>query len=133
MNDSNFCSFACRIHNKAKRLSMLVNESYANVLDTTDWWMDFVLRHNGTKLLKYTRGKDLNFFQYHMIDIFVTLGALVIIFIVLLCYLLCLPYRKIAKVRLFVNFSVRTVISTVINLADRFPYRIKIVKKEKRE
>ena len=38
-------------------------------MSTAIYWIEYVIRHRGAKHIKYP-GADLNFFQYHSLDVF---------------------------------------------------------------
>lgn len=56
-------------------------------IDTAKFWIDYVLRHNGATHLQSV-AQDLSFIEYHMIDVWVTIAAIIGLTIALLC-LIC--------------------------------------------
>uniref|UniRef100_T1GTV6 Uncharacterized protein n=1 Tax=Megaselia scalaris TaxID=36166 RepID=T1GTV6_MEGSC len=47
-------------------------------LETAIFWVEYVIRHGGAPHLR-NAGMDLNFIQYHNIDVFAVIGAVLLI------------------------------------------------------
>lgn len=58
-----------------QRLSSIHHDQPARPLDTAVYWVEFVMRHGGAKHLRLA-SHDLNWFQYHSLDV---IGALLVI------------------------------------------------------
>uniref|UniRef100_A0A1I8QCL4 UDP-glucuronosyltransferase n=1 Tax=Stomoxys calcitrans TaxID=35570 RepID=A0A1I8QCL4_STOCA len=56
-------------------------------LETATYWMEYVIRHKGCAHMR-NAGLDLNFIQYHNIDVFVILAAAVVLLVTLLVAIL---------------------------------------------
>lgn len=50
------------------RLSSIHHDQPATPLETAVFWVEFVMRHGGAKHLRVA-SRDLNWFQYHSVDV----------------------------------------------------------------
>lgn len=80
LNYNFFPPFICRYAQKAKQLSQLVRDVPKTPLDTAVYWTEYVIRHKGAPHL-YSGARDLNFFQYYLLD--VTAVILVVVSIII--------------------------------------------------
>ncbi|CAL8104470.1 unnamed protein product [Orchesella dallaii] len=70
---------------KAKELSTLVKDLPQTPLDKAVYWTEYVLRHKGAPHLR-SAARDLNFFQYYVLDVAaVLLGALALVIYLISC------------------------------------------------
>lgn len=84
-----------------QRLSSIHHDQPVTPLDTAVYWVEFVMRHGGAKHLRLA-SHDLNWFQYHSIDV---IGALLVILLtftvlcwtVVRCLLRCCRRRERLK------------------------------------
>lgn len=80
-----------RYAQKAKQLSVLVRDVPETPLDKAVYWTEYVLRHKGALHLR-SGARDLNFFQYYVLDVtaaILALVALVLYLVVKSCKLMC--------------------------------------------
>ncbi|CAL8104505.1 unnamed protein product [Orchesella dallaii] len=68
---------------KAQALSKLVKDLPQTPLDKAVYWTEYVLRHKGAPHLR-SAARDLNFFQYYVLDV----AAVLIVLLVLIIYLI---------------------------------------------
>ncbi|CAL8104508.1 unnamed protein product [Orchesella dallaii] len=68
---------------KAQTLSKLVKDLPQTPLDKAVYWTEYVLRHKGAPHLR-SAARDLNFFQYYVLDV----AAVLIVLLVLIIYLI---------------------------------------------
>lgn len=76
-----------RYKNTAIRLAKLMNDTYMTGLEKSVWWIEYVIRNNGTKELRNPAAK-LPFYQYYALDVIgllltVTIAMAIIVIIVL--------------------------------------------------
>lgn len=82
---------------KSAHYSSLMRDRPTDPLTTAVYWVEYVIRHKGAKHLHFTAAKQLNFFQYFLLDI---LGLIVLVFSVVIFCLVCLGkfvFRKFFK------------------------------------
>ncbi|ELV11866.1 UDP-glucuronosyltransferase 2B31 [Tupaia chinensis] len=74
----------------AMKLSRIQHDQPIKPLDRAVFWIEFVMRHKGAKHLR-PAALDLNWFQYHSLDVigFLLACAATVIFIILKCCLFC--------------------------------------------
>lgn len=65
-----------------QRLSSIHHDQPMTPLDTAVYWVEFVMRHGGAKHL-HLASHELNWFQYHSIDVIGALLAVLVSFAVL--------------------------------------------------
>lgn len=58
-----------------KNLKAIAADQPMSALEKAVWWIEYVLRHNGAKHLRYG-GVDMPLYQYYMLDVFAFLGFL---------------------------------------------------------
>ncbi|ODM91207.1 UDP-glucuronosyltransferase 2B18 [Orchesella cincta] len=68
---------------KAKKLSKLVKDLPQTPLDKAVYWTEYILRHKGAPHLR-SAARDLNFFQYYVLDVAAVLLIFPILFSILL-------------------------------------------------
>lgn len=64
------------------RLSLIHHDQPATPLDTAVFWVEFVMRHGGARHLRVA-SHDLNWFQYHSLDVVGVLLVTVMTFVAL--------------------------------------------------
>ena len=64
------------------RLSAIYRDDPQTPIERVVYWMEFIVRHGGVKHLR-SAASDLNFFQYHLIDVMAVLmiGLVVCVFV----------------------------------------------------
>lgn len=78
---------------EVKKRQILIKDQHETPLERAVYWTEYVIRHRGAYHLQ-SPAKDLNYFQYHMIDvIFIVIFAGLAIF-GLMCYLLRVGFKK---------------------------------------
>lgn len=87
-----FCSYK----EKMKKLSALHNDRPMQPLDLAVYWTEFVMRHKGADHLR-PAAHDLNWFQYHSLDVisFLLSVVLIVSLAMLKCCTLC--WRKCCR------------------------------------
>ncbi|XP_054410004.1 UDP-glucuronosyltransferase 2A2 isoform X1 [Pongo abelii] len=83
----------------AMRLSRIHHDQPVKPLDRAVFWIEFVMRHKGAKHLR-PAAHDLNWFQYHSLDVigFLLVCVTTAIFLVIQCCLFsCQKFGKIGK------------------------------------
>lgn len=65
-----------------QRLSSIHRDQPVTPLDTAVYWVEFVMRHGGAKHLRLA-SHELNWFQYHSIDVIAALLVVLLTFAVL--------------------------------------------------
>lgn len=78
--------FACRYKKTAKRIATMMNDTYMTGLEKSVWWIEYVIRNNGTKELRNPAAK-LPFYQYYALDI---IGFLLLVTLILVYALIVL-------------------------------------------
>lgn len=63
-----------------QRLSSIHHDQPATPLETAVFWVEFVMRQGGAKHLRLA-SRDLNWFQYHSLDV---IGALLVMLVALI-------------------------------------------------
>ncbi|XP_075147412.1 uncharacterized protein LOC142221545 [Haematobia irritans] len=68
-----------------QKLSKIFRDTPLSPLETSIYWIDYVLRHKGCPHM-HVAGNDLGFIQYHNIDVFLILamGSILIIFMIMI-------------------------------------------------
>lgn len=67
------------IRSKAKAISQVYTDRPLSPQQTVLYWVDYVIRHNGAKHLR-PAGLELNYFQFHSIDIYASIFILISLF-----------------------------------------------------
>ena len=70
----------CRYRNRARELSAIYRD-FDNPVEMAAFWIEYVLRHRGARLLK-SKAVDMGFVQEYLLDVFtvfLAVGSLVII------------------------------------------------------
>jgi len=67
-----------RFKNNAKRVSSLIKDELIPGKDVGAYWVEYVLRHNGTKHLQ-SASKDVPFYRYYLLDVFAILFLIVLV------------------------------------------------------
>lgn len=81
------------------KLSALHNDRPIKPLDLAVYWTEYVMRHKGAVHLR-SAAHNLNWFQYHSLDVFGFLLVVMVIFVIgmMKCCMLCLRCcRKLQK------------------------------------
>ncbi len=66
--------------------------------DRVAYWMEYIVRHNGTSHLK-SAAMDLNFFQYYLLDVAAFVVFCALILIATFIYLIYLIFRQLTNVK----------------------------------
>jgi glucuronosyltransferase len=82
--------------NRAKELSAVIRDQMETPLERAVFWTEYVIRHRGAVHLR-SAARKLNFIQYHSIDVFGFISAVLIVLITSLVVLLKFAYKKICK------------------------------------
>ena len=85
----------------AKEISRRFSDRPLTPQKTAAFWVEYAIRHNGADHLK-AAGNSLNFFQFHLIDVYATLSLLALI----VMYINFIIFRKIAR-KLFSKKAVK--------------------------
>ena len=74
--------FVNSIQTNMDRLSAIYRDDPQTPIERVVYWMEFIVRHGGVKHLR-SAANDLNFFQYHLIDVIAVLiiGLIVCVFV----------------------------------------------------
>lgn len=72
---------------KAKQLSKIYRDRPMHPADTAAYWVEYVVRHDGARHLR-TRGADLIWFEYYLVDVVLVFIVLFIMFAVMFLYFL---------------------------------------------
>ncbi|KAF2883590.1 hypothetical protein ILUMI_22585 [Ignelater luminosus] len=72
---------------KAKQLSKIYRDRPMNPSDTAAYWVEYVVRHDGARHLR-TRGADLIWFEYYLVDVVLVFIVLFIVFAIMFLYFL---------------------------------------------
>ncbi|GBP43541.1 2-hydroxyacylsphingosine 1-beta-galactosyltransferase [Eumeta japonica] len=79
---------------EVKRRQILLRDQKETPLERAVYWTEYVIRHKGAYHLQ-SPAKDLNYFQYHMLDAFcIVLFSGLMIFI-LICYVLRVSFKRL--------------------------------------
>lgn len=90
----------------AKKLSQIYNDRPLTPKESVIYWVDYVIRHNGASHLR-SSGNDLNYLEFHSIDVF---GVLIVSMIILL---------------LIVRRLIRLLLGIVLGSGDDKAYKVK--------
>ena len=82
----------------AKEISRRFSDRPMTAQRTASFWVEYVIRHNGADHLK-AAGNTLNFFQFHLIDVYAILFLLVLIIMYINYVIICKVIRKLFKVQ----------------------------------
>ncbi|XP_072014288.1 UDP-glucuronosyltransferase 2A2-like [Amphiura filiformis] len=82
-----------RFQENMGRLSSIYRDEPLMPAERVAYWMEYVVRHNGTSHLK-SAAMDLNFFQYYLLDVAAFLTLCAISFSILLKYLFQSIFRR---------------------------------------
>lgn len=82
---------------KVKLTSEIFRDRPITALETAKFWVEYVLRHRGAPHLHST-SQDLSFIQYHMIDVWFTIAAIVVLFLCLDYLLVKIVKKKLLKI-----------------------------------
>lgn len=92
--------FTYRYKETAVRLGAIAADQPTPPLEKAVWWIEYVLRHNGAKHLRYG-SLDMPLYQYYMLDVY-------IFFIVLLGTVIYILRRIVPRIILGYHFMLRT-------------------------
>jgi len=76
----------------ATRLSLLMHDELVSPRDTAAFWVEYVLRHNGTKHLKMS-SERMATYRYYLLDVAVCLGAISVAVVAVAVYVLVVLLR----------------------------------------
>ena len=82
----------------AKEISRRFTDRPMTAQRTASYWVEYVIRHNGADHLK-TAGNSLNFYQFHLIDVYATLALLAFIVMFINYVIFRKIIRKLFKVQ----------------------------------
>lgn len=83
-----------RYKENVQRLSALHNDRPMDPVDLSIYWVEFVMRHKGAKHLK-AAVHDLNWIQYHCLDVIAFLAAVVLVTVVVILKCCKMCFRKV--------------------------------------
>ncbi|CAD7081071.1 unnamed protein product [Hermetia illucens] len=86
-----------------KKISNLYRDQPTNPLDKAIYWVEYVARHKGAVHM-HSAGQELNFIQYHNLDLFATIIIVLVIFL----YLSKKVFRLVCKSRTQVTTPVKS-------------------------
>ncbi|XP_044729432.1 uncharacterized protein LOC123292782 [Chrysoperla carnea] len=69
-----------------KKRSAVLNDRLVPPIDEAVYWVEYVLRHNGALHLRSAR-KDLNIFQYLLLDIIGLIGGVLLLFLLIILFI----------------------------------------------
>ncbi|CAG7826705.1 unnamed protein product, partial [Allacma fusca] len=76
-----------KISEKAKYLSRAFKDQMQTPLERAIFWVEYVLRHNGAPHLR-SAARELNFFQYHSVDVILFIGSVLLVLVSVLLLIL---------------------------------------------
>ena len=82
-----------RFKERVKELSVIFKDRVERPLDTALFWTEYVLRHKGAPQLR-SPARDLNFFQYHCLDVV----AVLVLAILIIVYILYAITRRVLRI-----------------------------------
>ena len=85
-----------KYYDKAKLISNQFNDRPMTPKEAVVYWTEYAFRHNGAPHLR-AAGNDLNFIEFHLIDVYLTLGMIGSIFLYLSYIVLKFILRRIFK------------------------------------
>lgn len=77
---------------------MIKNQERMEPMEKVIWWIEYVLRHNGTSIMR-SSSLDLNFFQYLLLDV-------VAFLIIVIIFTAVLVFKLIALAKLGLNYII---------------------------
>lgn len=78
---------------EVKKRQILLKDQYESPLDRAVYWTEYVIRHKGAYHLQ-SPAKDLNYFQYHMLDVVFYLIVTCLAIFGLMCYVLRVGFKS---------------------------------------
>lgn len=78
---------------QAKRISAHYRDQPLTPLQTAVYWIEYVIRHRGALHLR-SASMDLNFWQYHALDVFAILAGWLLVSLVAFALLLRVVWRR---------------------------------------
>ncbi|XP_055611679.1 UDP-glucosyltransferase 2-like [Uranotaenia lowii] len=79
-----------RYQSNMQRLAQLLADQPMSSLDRATWWIEYVIRNQGTSHL---RTPTISWFQYLMLDVTLTIAALITLATLAVCYVICRAVR----------------------------------------
>lgn len=73
----------------------MIHDAPMNPVDTAVFWIEYTIRHNGTKELRY-KGLKIPMWQYYLLDVF-AITIFFIIILTLVAYQLFKQFLKLFK------------------------------------
>ena len=83
------------------RLSAIYRDDPQTPIERVVYWMEFIVRHGGVQHLR-SSAYDLNFFQYHLIDVMAVLLVGLIISVFVTCKVIKIICKGVMK---YLGFS----------------------------
>jgi len=80
----------------ATRLSSIMRDQLVSGKDTAVYWVEHVIKHNGTKHLKLA-SQDMPFYQYYLLDVVLFVTAIGLVVTAVLVYILVLLKRLVRR------------------------------------
>lgn len=80
---------------EVKKRQILLRDQNETPLDRAVYWTEYVIRHKGAYHLQ-SPAKDMNYFQYHMIDVALIVSLLSLTSFILICYILRIGTKWLA-------------------------------------
>ncbi|GLH07895.1 uncharacterized protein GBIM_13283 [Gryllus bimaculatus] len=81
-----------RYSENAKHLSRLFRDQPETPLERAIWWIEYTSRHKGAPHLQ-SAAKDLSWYQYHLLDVYVVILGIVLLFIISFWWFSSFLYR----------------------------------------
>lgn len=81
---------------EVKKRQVLLRDQKETPLERAVYWTEYVIRHKGAYHLQ-SPAKDLNFFQYYMLDVILTVTLLIFTIFAIFSYITRLAFTKLVK------------------------------------
>jgi len=81
------------VRERAKKLSQLMQEEIMPGRDVAAYWIEYVIRHRGTKHLQLA-SKGMPFYQRHLLDVALLFVVIAIVFLTVAYKLTCMLCRR---------------------------------------
>lgn len=85
-----------RYAKNAKKLSALFRDQPVTPLETAKYWIEYVIRNKGAPHMR-SSALDLNFFQYHNLDVYAAIMVTVFILVKIIIVIPKLVISKLTK------------------------------------
>lgn len=93
LKDTRLISVRCsRYLENVKRISLFFRDQPQTPKDMAVYWAEYVMRHKGAKQLR-SAARDLNFFQYYLIDVMTLMFTIIVVILFVVCLVLRVVLR----------------------------------------